>query len=99
MPAKREKSLLHQVGPGIAVYGDAIHLIDTHARFLQAIAHSLGGEPGPVLDAPETFLLCRGNQFSVNNNARRGIAVVGVQSEYKHKDKLLGKVERIKSRG
>src|SRR6516165_74928 len=62
-----------------------VDLTDRYAGFLQAVADRSRGEPGGVLDAVEALFFNGGDQFSVTNEGRRGIAVVSVDPENVHR--------------
>src|SRR6516162_6964530 len=62
-----------------------VDLTDRYAGFLQAVTDRSGRETGGVLDAVEALFLNGGDQSSVTNEGRRGIAVVSVDPENVHR--------------
>ena len=73
-----------QVRFRIFVDRDVIDVTELHARFFQTKPHRLTRQTGPVFNAPESLFLGGGDQFSVAEDARRRVAVIGVESENDH---------------
>ena len=49
--------LAEEIGAAAAVDGDMGHVTEVNLGFTQAIVDRLGGESGPMLDAPKPLLL------------------------------------------
>ena len=60
------------------------------AGLVQAVADRLVGERGVVLHAGEPLFLDRGDELAVDDERRRGVAVIGVDAE----DGRHGRVHR-----
>ena len=73
-----------EVGAGVAIDGRLFDGGEVNAGLGEAIADGLGGEAGPVLDAPEPLLLDRRDEDTVFYQACRRIAVIGVDAEDNH---------------
>lgn len=70
-----------QVRLRIAVERDVIDVTERHAGLYEAIADRFGRKPRPMLDAPETLLFRRRNDFAITDDASRRVAMVGVEAE------------------
>ncbi len=68
----------------VAVDGEVVDVGEAQAGILQAPAHGLGGQAGPVLDAAEALLFSRGDELAVLHQGGGGVAMIGVQSEDNH---------------
>ena len=67
-----------QVGTGVLVDRDMVHLGQRDAALLEATADRFGGKAGPVLDAPEAFFLGGGDDHPIPQQAGGGVAVESV---------------------
>ena len=63
----------------------------------EAGAGSEDGETGPVLDAAEAFLLSGGDELTVTQETRGGIAVVSVKTEDQHEKNGKRTLEKLKA--
>ena len=54
-------------------------------RFVEAVADGDRRKSRPVLDAPEALLLGRGDELAVDDDAGRGVGVMGVDAEDDHR--------------
>ena len=72
------------VGAAVLVDRDMVDVAQARAGFREAIGDRLRGKAGPVLDAPEPFLLGGGDQHAVADQARRGVGVERVDAENDH---------------
>jgi len=68
----------------IAVDGDVVDVVQIDARFIEAVADGDRWEAGPVFDAAEAFFLGCRDEFPVHDDGRRGVGVMGVDSEDDH---------------
>ena len=65
-----------------------VHVRKLYVCFVEAVANGMLRETGAMLDAIEAFLFDRRDQSAVFDNCRRGVAVVGVDSENVHRDSI-----------
>ena len=81
----------------LTVDRDVIDIAQAQPAFLQTVIDRIGRQPGPMLDPAKTFFLCRGDDFSIDNQTRGGIGVVSVQSKNGHSQKEKGesRMERV----
>ena len=63
------------------VYRDMIDVRQLELRCRETIAYGLAGKSGPMLDAPEALLLGCRDEFAVNDEGRRRVAMEGVETK------------------
>src|SRR5580700_6233934 len=68
----------------IARNGDVMNFRGSQPGFREAIADGGGGKPSSVFHAIEAFFFDGGDKFSVADDSRRGIAVIGVDAKNVH---------------
>ena len=67
-----------------AIDGDVIDFLQAHFSFIETKFDRLGRQPGPVLDPTKTFLFGRGNEFAIDKQACRRVAVERVKAQDLH---------------
>src|SRR6266550_4767663 len=65
----------------IAVDRDVLYIAQSESCLLETIGDRLAGKTCPMLDSPKPLLFGGCNQLPFTKNARRGIAVIGVQAQ------------------
>jgi hypothetical protein len=58
-----------------------VDAFQSHARLVEAEADGLCRKPRPVFQSKEALLLSSGDELPVNDNACRGVGVIGVNAE------------------
>ena len=81
---QRVEHLGAQPRPGIARNSDVVHFPHRETCFAQTVADGLGGKTRRVFYAVEALFFTGGNQTTVANNGRRGVAVIRIDSENVH---------------
>src|SRR5262249_13585136 len=87
-----------KVGPPVACDGDVVELLRAQPRLGEAPGSRGGREPGGVVNARDPLLLRCGHEPPVDDNRRRGVAVVGVEPEDRRHPAILERVVMTNSR-
>ena len=69
------------VGTRFAINGNVIDFLQLEFRFLEAIIDRARRQTCPVVDPAKSFLFRRGNEFAIDKQTGRGIAVISVETK------------------
>src|SRR5262249_28233224 len=88
-PPQSKERLMPQMRPWIARDGEIVYCLCRSAGHLEAGTNRLPWKPGPVFHPPKAFFLYSRHQFSIAQQHRGDIAVIGVDAQNEHDQRIL----------